>query len=100
MIKASGSQGIIALETLSGPASARDVKGVYQLRTENSPGDFWGKEDLYDQMPGGNETILLVEDKPLARQAIASVLDSLWYAIIRAPSGKAALDMSKGFKDG
>jgi PAS domain S-box-containing protein len=42
-------------------------------------------------VPGGHETILLVEDEPPLRQLVRTILTKLGYEVLEAPSGAAAL---------
>ena len=44
-------------------------------------------------MPGGTETILLVEDDPLVRGHNARLLESLGYRVLAAENGRAALGL-------
>jgi PAS domain S-box-containing protein len=46
-----------------------------------------------DELPAGTETILLVEDEPLLRSRVASLLQSRGYTVIEAASGARALDI-------
>ena len=42
---------------------------------------------------GGNETILIVEDEPSLRAVVKTVLASLGYQVLEAPTGVSALDV-------
>jgi PAS domain S-box-containing protein len=44
------------------------------------------------QTPGGTETVLVVEDAPLVRAGIRSLLQDLGYTVHAAPDAKAALE--------
>jgi signal transduction histidine kinase/CheY-like chemotaxis protein len=46
-------------------------------------------------VPGGRETILLVEDDPSVRASIKNALSKLGYRILEAPNGVAALEIWK-----
>src|SRR2546423_1227679 len=50
-----------------------------------------GVDDKRTNLPEGSETILLVEDEPAARQAIADFLEDLGYEVIQAANGRDAL---------
>jgi len=47
-------------------------------------------------LPGGSETILLVEDEESLRHLAREVLESLGYKVIEAKSGAVALDLATG----
>ena len=47
----------------------------------------------HPSIPGGSETILVVEDEPGLRQLARKVLTRLGYKVLEAPSGLAALDL-------
>jgi two-component system, cell cycle sensor histidine kinase and response regulator CckA len=44
-------------------------------------------------MPGGSETILVVEDEPAVRTLAVRILSTRGYRVLAAPSGAAALEM-------
>ena len=46
-----------------------------------------------DTVPGGSETILVVEDDAEVRATIVSHLGRLGYAVVEAPHGSAALNL-------
>ncbi len=46
-----------------------------------------------DELPTGTETILLVEDDPLLRSRVSSLLQSCGYTVVEAPSAVRALDL-------
>jgi two-component system cell cycle sensor histidine kinase/response regulator CckA len=46
-----------------------------------------------DQIPGGSETILLIEDDPAVRQVTRSVLEEFGYSVLEAADGIAAQDI-------
>ena len=48
-------------------------------------------EPIKDDIIGGNETILLVEDEPAVREFTISFLKEIGYTVIQAASGEAAL---------
>jgi two-component system, cell cycle sensor histidine kinase and response regulator CckA len=51
-------------------------------------------------LPGGNETVLLVEDEPAVRLVAGEILRRLGYQIIEAASGNEALDQWQRHRDG
>ena len=44
-----------------------------------------------DQLPGGDETILLVEDDPLVRESTATILTTVGYQVVSSDCAEAAL---------
>ncbi len=50
------------------------------------------------EFAGGSETILLVEDEPLARHVLVEILTSLGYQIIEAPDGHRALAIAESLE--
>ncbi|UCG79210.1 MAG: response regulator [Nitrospirota bacterium] len=50
------------------------------------------KEKDHDSMPGGNETVLVVEDDDLTRKMINDTLEPLGYVVINARDGEEALE--------
>ena len=48
---------------------------------------------------GGNETILIVEDEPSLRAVVKTVLTSLGYQVLEAPTGTDALDVWRKHRD-
>ena len=61
---------------------------------ENGAAPAASKADL-DAMPGGSETILLVEDDPRLRRVVSRRLRSLGYQVIEADNGANALSCSR-----
>jgi CheY-like chemotaxis protein len=55
------------------------------------------KEDRLTDLPGGTETILLVEDEDSVRDLCAHVLGRLGYKMLQAPNGTEALAMAQGY---
>jgi CheY-like chemotaxis protein len=52
------------------------------------------------ELPGGNETILLVEDEAAVRSLLRRFLDSQGYRVIEASAGEAAIDKAEGYNGG
>ena len=77
-----GSQFRILLPFASGAAEAQDI-----ARHTARP------------VPGGNETILVVEDEPPLRQLVRTILTRLGYQVLDAPSGAAALKVWQEHRD-
>jgi CheY-like chemotaxis protein len=46
-----------------------------------------------DARPGGNETVLVVEDDAAVRTVAVSILKSIGYRVLEAPDGRAALEI-------
>ena len=51
-------------------------------------------------LPGGNETILLIEDDPILRASVSKNLSQLGYRVLEAGNGMAALEIWKKHRDG
>ncbi|MBN1290699.1 MAG: PAS domain S-box protein [Candidatus Latescibacteria bacterium] len=54
---------------------------------------------ILDNLPGGTETILVVEDEPRVRKMLIRILSNKGYKIIEASHGEEALLKSKDFKE-
>jgi signal transduction histidine kinase/CheY-like chemotaxis protein/HAMP domain-containing protein len=54
---------------------------------------------ITQSLPGGNETVLLVEDDEAVRQLLKDVLESYGYQIVEAEDGEDALDKFRAQKD-
>jgi two-component system, cell cycle sensor histidine kinase and response regulator CckA len=50
-------------------------------------------------MPGGEETILLVEDERIVRELAIKILKRLGYNVLSATDGAQAIDVAKEYKD-
>ncbi|MFA6032979.1 MAG: PAS domain S-box protein [Myxococcota bacterium] len=50
-------------------------------------------------MPGGTETILVVEDEEIVRQLVVKILSHLGYTVLHAPDGEKALLIAAEHKD-
>ncbi len=51
-----------------------------------------GRPRKREDMPGGNETVLVVEDEPSVRAVVVSLLKKLGYEVIEAGDGQEALE--------
>jgi two-component system cell cycle sensor histidine kinase/response regulator CckA len=68
---------------------------IYLPRVDELPAEL----DLLapvEPVTGGRETVLLAEDDPSVRAVMSDVLTQKGYRVLRAPDGKAALDMARG----
>lgn len=55
-------------------------------------------QEVTDKMPGGSETVLLVEDNSMALDICIKALTALGYRVLSASSGEDALDISRAFQ--
>lgn len=55
-------------------------------------------QEVTDKMPGGSETVLLVEDNSMALNVAIKALTALGYRVLSASSGEDALDISSAFR--
>jgi PAS domain S-box-containing protein len=53
-----------------------------------------GRHELHEQLPGGTETILLVEDERQVRELAVRTLERLGYRVLAAESAEAALGIA------
>ncbi|MFW6138545.1 MAG: response regulator [Spirochaetota bacterium] len=49
----------------------------------------------FEELKGGNESILVVEDEEIVRTMISTILENFGYEVIGADSGKQAIDIYK-----
>ncbi|MCE5250951.1 PAS domain S-box protein [bacterium] len=66
---------------------------VYLPRAEGVPENDGNLSDMHF-LPGGKETILIVEDESSVRKMVARILSDLGYTIIEASNGEEALDVA------
>ncbi|MGD1092299.1 MAG: CheR family methyltransferase [Bryobacteraceae bacterium] len=57
-----------------------------------------GLQEIHMSVPGGNETILLVEDSTVVRSVIQRVLAQRGYTVLEASDGTKALSLSSSYK--
>jgi two-component system, cell cycle sensor histidine kinase and response regulator CckA len=81
--------GWIELESAPGKGTTFHIHLPRQLKTKTTPVKTTGRQPV----PGGNETILLVEDEPSVRQLARRLLTRQGYKIHEADSGPAALEI-------
>jgi signal transduction histidine kinase len=70
--------------------------GVSATPTTNLP----NTSRRHEGMPHGNESLLVVEDQPVVRMAVARMLRGLGYTVHEAPDGETALLMLDSEADG
>lgn len=57
------------------------------------------KKESVRTMPGGNETILVVEDEELIRRTCVEILRNLGYKVLEARDGHQAVEFTAGMKE-
>jgi PAS domain S-box-containing protein len=72
---------------------------TYWPATEARPDSIQHPADPGEPLPGGTETLLVVEDEASLRTLLISVLQRCGYTVLSAESGVAALDLWKTHKD-
>ncbi|MCU0237296.1 MAG: PAS domain S-box protein, partial [Acidobacteria bacterium] len=75
------------IHVASAPGQGTTVTVHLPLRTR--PGPAAGKGET-DDIPGGSETILLIEDDPAVRQVTRSMLEEFGYTVLEATDGISA----------
>jgi two-component system, cell cycle sensor histidine kinase and response regulator CckA len=81
------------IEVFSQVGQGTSVK-VYLPRTSEAA-DFRRERAAARSLPGGTETILLVEDEPMVRQLATRVLQQLGYSVLEAADGMEALRVAQ-----
>ncbi len=69
---------------------------MYFPRVDSAPDPMVSVEESGD-MPGGRETIMVVEDDPVVREINMRVLESLGYTVLTAESGAEGLDKAQTY---
>jgi PAS domain S-box-containing protein len=90
IVKQSG--GYIAVDSAVGEGT---TFSIYLPRVEESGEKVGGKKEV-GQLPGGNETVLYVEDEITVRHLTSHVLRRLGYTVLEAGDGKGAKDVVEG----
>ncbi len=73
---------------------------IYLPQAETSvPQKPQSQETVLDDLPQGNETILLVEDEELVRNLVETVLSAQGYSVISASYGEEALQSLSGLQN-
>ncbi len=85
-IKQSG--GTVKIDSVPGRGT---VVRLYLPRANNTPDAASGPVDGGEEVTGGNETILVVEDNPDVRRLAEGMLSGLGYRVLTAEHGPAAL---------
>jgi nitrogen-specific signal transduction histidine kinase len=71
---------------------------IYFPRTDEQ-GEKYSCTDEPQIMPGGNETILLVEDDEMVRDYVSQILGTLGYRVIRQSNGEDAIAFAQSSDD-
>ena len=69
---------------------------VYLPRVDE-PHPFVAPRDESSSLPSGKETVLLVEDERMVREAVARVLRQQGYIVLEAAGGAEALKLAQGY---
>jgi two-component system, cell cycle sensor histidine kinase and response regulator CckA len=84
------------IEIQSSPENGTDVVVYFPETIIDSK---WMRPKNDDDLPSGNETILLVEDEDLVRRLTKTVLSSLGYTVMEARHGEEALRIIRAKDD-
>ena len=68
---------------------------VFTISLPLAPKRAGVKAPAIDDMPGGGEAILVVEDDPAAREAVEQILLALGYDVLTAADGNAAVELCR-----
>jgi PAS domain S-box-containing protein len=71
---------------------------IYLPRIEAAAGEP-EKEDRPADLPGGTETVLVVEDEDIVRNLCVRILEQLGYKVLHARDGKEAIAVAQGNGD-
>jgi PAS domain S-box-containing protein len=88
-------QGVIAVSTQPGQGTTFRVYFPQALSVVSQDGVAVTTSAA---IPGGTETILLIEDEPLVRSLVKKALSSRGYTVLEAGTGKAAQEASTGYQ--
>lgn len=70
---------------------------IYLPRVEERVSVETKKPKLREDIPGGTETVLIVEDEEIVRNLAAKVLERIGYRVFSAAGGQEALDLSENY---
>jgi PAS domain S-box-containing protein len=84
------------IELYSEPGRGTAIK-IYLPRVEGSAETLSEPEVGDAALPGGTETVLLVEDEPGVRALVSRVLGKLGYTVLEASEGDEALRFARGY---
>jgi two-component system, cell cycle sensor histidine kinase and response regulator CckA len=91
-----GHNGFIDLESEAGRGAVFSI--YFPAVTQHSETDNAHRREYID-VPGGNETILLIEDEELLRNFLRSILTARGYTVLIAIDGEEGVDMFLQHKD-
>ena len=71
---------------------------IYLPRVDEPP-ELWKENEVKEEIPGGRETVLIVEDDESVRKMAVQVLEKKGYTVLEAKDGNEALLLCKGRKE-
>ena len=89
-------KGHIIIDSAAGQGAAFKI---YLPRSEQ-PIDFITIQDDCEEVAGGNETVLLVEDNPMLKRVTARALYEQGYTVLEAANGVEALSVARRHHSG